>query len=114
MNTLTNESGANQIVMAIEEIERFITEKKCKELLDDIKIQKLHLKSRLLFKGDRVVRKKYLFLWPEANSRLDDFKTSKIRKIILAQSIKSPIIAMFLLDILYFIKMITKRNLFLK
>lgn len=114
MNTLTNNKGAYQIVSAISEIEQFLLTKNQESLLDDMKMQKLHFKSRFLFKGDKEVRVKYLSLWPEANTRLCDFKTSKIRKTILYYSIKAPKYATFLLFVLYALKKMTGRNLFIK
>ena len=114
MHTLINDKSANQIVSAISEIEQFLLTKNEANLLDEMKLQKLHLKSRILFKGNKDVRIKYLSLWPEANTRLCDFETSKIRKIILHYSINAPKIAAFFLFVLYAVKRISGRNLFIK
>lgn len=114
MGSLMTITKSNELVSALYEVERFLYEKGQKDLIEILKIQKLHLKLRLLFKGNKEVRKKYLTLWPEANSQLYAFKTSKIRKIILYYSINNPKIASFLLFILCVVKRILGNNLFIK
>lgn len=111
MYSLTNDSTAKQIIQVINEVELFLKSKNRDDLLNNIDLQKLHLKSRLLFKGDEVVRYKYLSLWPEANSKLKLFKTNIIRKIILCNSIKHPNFTRFLISAFYISKNIIHKKI---
>lgn len=98
-NSKINEKKAQQLVSALNWINEFFKEKNETELLELVKIEKLNVKSWILFQGTPTTRKKYYSLWSDCQKNIGKLKDSTFKRFILKISVKHPLFIDFILNI---------------
>ena len=91
---------AEQLVSAMDFIQNFLLSKNDNELLESLKIEKLYTKLIILFGGTKEVRRKYISIWKDCNSKLKELNgnVNFFIKTILSVSGKSEKLAGILLE----------------
>ena len=72
MNSKVDLNKAEQLVLAMNFIQNFLLSKNDNELLESLKIEKLYTKLIILFGGTKEVRRKYISIWKDCNSKLEE------------------------------------------
>lgn len=91
MNSKVDLNKAEQLVLAMNFIQNFLLSKNDNELLESLKIEKLYTKLIILFGGTKEVRRKYISIWKDCNSKLEELNENVnfFIKAILSVSGKS-------------------------
>ncbi|WP_296025157.1 glycosyltransferase family 2 protein [uncultured Treponema sp.] len=98
MNSKVNLNKAEQLVSAMDFIQSFLLSNNDSELLESQKIEKLYTKLIILLGGTKEVRRKYISIWTDCNSRLKELNRSFFIKMILRASGKNEKLAWLLLE----------------
>ena len=100
MNSKVDLNKAEQLVSAMDFIQNFLLSKNDNELLESLKIEKLYTKLIILFGGTKEVRRKYISIWKDCNSKLKELNgnVNFFIKTILSVSGKSEKLAGILLE----------------
>lgn len=99
MNSKVDLNKAEQLVSAMDFIQNFLLSNNDSELLESLKIEKLYTKLIVLLGGTKEVRRKYIGIWTDCNSRLKELNRSFFVKMILGVSEKNEKLAWLLLEI---------------